>query len=226
MSALRSELTSFGQRVLSLSLSSVVGLIALLIYLVLVPLLVFFFLKDKAKIFAWLGRFLPTDRALATQVWHDVNRQIANYVRGKFWEIIMVWSASFVTFQWLGLDYAMLLGLLVGLSVIIPYIGAAVVTLPVLLIAWFQWGWGADFMWLAAAYFIVQALDGNVLVPLLFSEVVNLHPVAIIVAILVFGGFWGFWGVFFAIPLATLVQAVLSAWPTSTTEIEDAREAE
>jgi putative permease len=56
-------------------------------------------------------------------------------------------------------------------------------------------------------------LDGNVLVPLLFSEVVNLHPVAIIIAILVFGGLWGFWGVFFAIPLATLVQAVLKAWP-------------
>jgi putative permease len=63
------------------------------------------------------------------------------------------------------------------------------------------------------AYAIIQALDGNVLVPLLFSEVVNLHPVAIIVAILVFGGWWGFWGVFFAIPLATLVQAILKAWP-------------
>jgi putative permease len=49
----------------------------------------------------------------------------------------------------------------------------------------------------------------------MFSEAVNLHPVAIIVAILVFGGLWGFWGVFFAIPLATLVQAVLNAWPRS-----------
>ena len=64
------------------------------------------------------------------------------------------------------------------------------------------------------AYLMIQALDGNVLVPLLFSEVVNLHPIAIIVAILIFGGLWGFWGVFFAIPLATLVQAVLNAWPT------------
>ncbi|MCP4994536.1 MAG: AI-2E family transporter, partial [Gammaproteobacteria bacterium] len=60
----------------------------------------------------------------------------------------------------------------------------------------------------------IQALDGNVLVPLLFSEVVNLHPVAIILAILVFGGLWGFWGVFFAIPLATMVQAILTAWPS------------
>jgi len=63
------------------------------------------------------------------------------------------------------------------------------------------------------AYGIIQALDGNVLVPLLFSEVVNLHPVAIILAILVFGGLWGFWGIFFAIPLATLVQAIIRAWP-------------
>jgi len=81
------------------------------------------------------------------------------------------------------------------------------------MIAYFQWGWTASFGYVLIAYGIIQALDGNVLVPLLFSEVVNLHPVAIIVAVLVFGGVWGFWGIFFAIPLATLVQAVLKAWP-------------
>ncbi|MES9937628.1 MAG: AI-2E family transporter [Sedimenticola sp.] len=211
---IRQEIAELGQVVLSLSLSSVVGLITILVYLILMPLLVFFFLKDKALILEWFVSFLPKDRKFADTVWKDVDRQIANYVRGKFWEILIIWAASFVTFTILGLQYAMLLGVLVGLSVIIPYIGAAVVTFPVLLIAWFQWGWSADFIWLSAAYFIIQALDGNVLVPLLFSEVVNLHPVAIIVAILVFGGLWGFWGVFFAIPLATLVQAILTAWPS------------
>jgi len=109
----------------------------------------------------------------------------------------------------------MLLAVVVGLSVVVPYVGATVVTFPVLLVAWFQWGWGQDFVWVAVAYLVIQALDGNVLVPLLFGEVVNLHPIAIIVAILVFGGLWGFWGVFFAIPLATLVNAVIRAWPRS-----------
>jgi len=210
---IRQEIAEFGQRVVSLSLASVVGIITILIYVILMPLLVFFFLKDKHLIVHWGTSFLPRDRRLADAVWRDMDRQIANYVRGKFWEIIIVWAASFVTFSLMGLEYAMLLGVLVGLSVIVPYIGAAVVSLPVILIAWFQWGWGADFIWLTVAYLVIQALDGNVLVPLLFSEAVNLHPVAIIVAILVFGGFWGFWGVFFAIPLATLVQAVISAWP-------------
>ncbi|MCP3869929.1 MAG: AI-2E family transporter [Gammaproteobacteria bacterium] len=211
--AIRQEIGELGQAVLTVSLSSVVGFITVMVYLILMPLLVFFFLKDKQLILDWATRFLPRDRLLASKVWRDMDRQIANYVRGKFWEIIIVWAVSSTTFTLMGLQYATLLGMLVGLSVIIPYIGAAVVTFPVLIIAWFQWGWNADFAWLAAAYFVIQALDGNVLVPLLFSEAVNLHPVAIIVAILVFGGLWGFWGVFFAIPLATLVQAVITAWP-------------
>lgn len=215
--AIRREITVLGQEVLSLSLASVVGVLTILVYMVLMPLLVFFFLKDKRTILNWFQGFLPPERMFAHQVWRDVDRQIGNYVRGKFWEILIVWSVSFGTFTAFGLQYAMLLGVVVGLSVIIPYIGATVVTFPVLLVAWFQWGWGPDFLWLAAAYLVIQALDGNVLVPLLFSEVVNLHPVAIIVAILVFGGIWGFWGVFFAIPLATLVNAVIRSWPNRAT---------
>ncbi|CRI63038.1 putative permease perM [Thiocapsa sp. KS1] len=211
--AIRAETLLFGQRVLSWSLASVVGIITILVYLILMPLLVFFFMKDKDLILGWFRQFLPTHRTIVNEIWRDVDRQISNYVRGKAWEILIVWLVSYATFSGFGLEYAMLLSLLVGFSVIIPYIGAAVVTVPVLLVAWFQWGWTPTFIWLAVAYFIIQALDGNVLVPLLFSEVVNLHPVAIIVAILVFGGIWGFWGVFFAIPLATLVQAILTAWP-------------
>ena len=87
--------------------------------------------------------------------------------------------------------------------------------MPIAFVAYFQWGWGLSFGKVMFAYAIIQALDGNVLVPLMFSEAVNLHPVAIIVAILIFGGLWGFWGIFFAIPRATLVQAVLKAWPRS-----------
>lgn len=213
MAAVRAEIGGYGQRVLSMSLASLMGLMTLLVYVILVPVLVFFFLKDKEGMMRWMGSYLPAERKLAMQVWADVNVQIANYVRGKVWEIFIVGGVSYATFTFMGLGYAVLLSTLVGLSVIIPYIGAAVATVPVAMIAYFQWGWTASFGYVLIAYGVIQALDGNVLVPLLFSEVVNLHPVAIIVAVLVFGGVWGFWGVFFAIPLATLVQAVLKAWP-------------
>jgi len=216
INSIRIEALSYGQHVLSLSVSSVVSVITIAVYVILMPLMVFFFLKDKDRIIDWLVRFLPRDRGLLSQVWTEVDGQIGNYVRGKFIEIMIVWVVTFFTFAIMGMQFAMLLGVLVGLSVLIPYIGAATVTIPVALLAYFQWGVGSEFWWLLVAYAIIQALDGNVLVPLLFSEVVNLHPVAIIVAVLVFGGLWGFWGVFFAIPLATLVQAVLRAWPTLT----------
>ena len=113
---------------------------------------------------------------------------------------------------WLGM--AMLLGLLVGLSVIVPYIGATLVTVPVVMVGFFQWGLSTEFYLMFAVYMVIQILDGNVLVPWLFSEAVNLHPVAIIVAVLFFGGVWGLWGVFFAIPLATLIKAIINAWPS------------
>ena len=116
-------------------------------------------------------------------------------------------------FTFIGIDFALLLAALTGLSVIIPYIGAVAVTVPVALIAYFQWGLGSEFLLVLTAYILIQLIDGNVLATILASEVVNLHPIAVIVAILVFGGLWGFWGVFFAIPLATLIQAVLDAWP-------------
>ncbi|MEM7465280.1 MAG: AI-2E family transporter [Pseudomonadota bacterium] len=211
--SIRGGIADFGQSALSLSLASIPTLVTLLVYLILGPVLVFFLLKDKDKIIGWLLAFLPKERGVLNQVWVEMDDQIGNYVRGKVYEIFIVGAVTYATFSFLGLNYAPLLGVIVGLSVIVPYIGAAVVTLPVALAAYLQLGFGQDFTWILVAYGVIQALDGNVLVPLLFSDVVNLHPVAIILAVLVFGGLWGFWGVFFAIPLATLVKSLLKAWP-------------
>ena len=212
--SLLGQLLPEGKSILESSIKSVIDVITLVVYLILMPLLVFFFMKDKAQIVRWLVSFLPPERRLTDQVWIEVNTQIGNYVRGKMIEILIVWLVTYLTFTLLGLQFSMLLSMVVGLSVLIPYIGATVVTLPVAIIGYAQWGLTSDFAWLMIFYAIIQALDGNVLVPLLFSEVVNLHPIAIIIAILIFSSIWGFWGLFFAIPLATLVQAVLKAWPT------------
>ncbi|WP_424948046.1 AI-2E family transporter [Candidatus Spongiihabitans sp.] len=218
IASLRTQLTAFGQGLVTSSISGAASVVTVVIYVVLLPILIFFFLKDKTTLLKWLKRFLPRENELAIRVWGDVDLQIGNYIRGKFWEILIVWFVTFATFSYLGMQYSMLLSVLVGVSVLIPYVGAAIVTIPVVIIAWFQWGWNSDFITLVIAYLVIQTLDGNLLVPLLFSEVVNIHPVAIIVAVLVFGGLWGIWGVFFAIPLATLVQAILFAWPKSPGE--------
>lgn len=207
------ELGNLSAFLLESAFSQVFSLFGLLIYLVLVPISVFFLLKDKELLMTHMNSLLPKDRPLLDTVGSEMNAQLGNYVRGKVIEILLVGTVTFVTFLFFGLNYAALLGVLVGISVLIPFIGAAIVTLPVFMIAVLQFGWSFDLAWVMLAYGAIQFLDGNVLVPLLFSEAVDLHPITIIVAILAFGGLWGLWGVFFAIPLATLIKAIYVAWP-------------
>ena len=214
------RIVSFGEKLLSASFSTLGDAGLLLIYLILVPLMVFFMLKDKDELVQNVSQLLPSERRLIKQVGSEMNAQIANYIRGKVIEIIIVGTVSAITFAIMDLRYALLLGVLVGFSVLIPYIGAAVVTIPVAIVALFQWGLEPQFWYLMVAYGIIQALDGNVLVPILFSEAVSLHPIYIIIAVLFFGGLWGFWGVFFAIPLATLVKAVANAWSSPKQNVQ------
>ena len=222
MDTMRTVLGDLGQGVWSLSLASLQGLILFVLYFFLVPFLVFFFLKDKKIILGYISSLLPKERRLAAKVWEEMNDQIGNYVRGKLLEIFIVWSVTYIAFATLGLNYAPLLSFLVGLSVIVPYVGAVVVTVPIVFIGYFQWGWGSEFLWMMVVYSIIQAVDGNLIVPLMFSEAVNLHPVAIMIAVLFFGGIWGFWGIFFAIPLATLVQVIITFWPRTPMRLEHA----
>ena len=214
MDGLGGEVGGFGQAILEYSLASLPSVVAWVIFLVLVPILVFFMMKDKHQLLDWVGNLLPRNRPLMSTIWREMDQQIANYVRGKFVEIIIVGSVAYLVFVVLGLNYALLLSVITGLSVMVPYIGAAAVNIPVAAIAYVQWGLGGEFWTVIVAYNILQILDGNVLVPIIFSEAVNLHPVAIIFAILFFGGIWGLAGVFFAIPLATLIQAIINAWPS------------
>ncbi|WP_086480769.1 AI-2E family transporter [Oceanospirillum sanctuarii] len=220
------EIGQVGQKLVSLSLASVPNLFAIMIYLVLVPILVFFLLKDRDLLINWFVSHLPEKRVFMTGIWREMDQQLANYIRGKFIEIVIVGVATYLGLIAFGVQYSALLGVLVGLSVLVPYIGAAVVTVPVVLIGMFQFGLNDTFFYMLLVYGVIQALDGNVLVPLLFSEAVNLHPVAIIVAVLAFGGIWGFWGIFFAIPLATLLKAILYAWPRAVDATEPAAVAE
>ncbi|EPR9079615.1 AI-2E family transporter [Cronobacter dublinensis] len=218
---MRTRIITLGDSVVKYSLASLVGLLTLAIYLILVPLMVFFLVKDKEQLLSAVRRVLPRNRGLAGQVWEEMNQQITNYIRGKVLEMIVVGVATWIGFLIFGLNYSLLLSVLVGISVLIPYIGAFVATIPVVCVALFQFGMGTEFWSCFAIYLIIQGLDGNVLVPVLFSEAVNLHPLVIILSVVIFGGLWGFWGVFFAIPLATLVKAVVHAWPETSPGVEE-----
>ena len=193
--------------------ASVSFLFTSIIYAVIVPFTVFFLLYDKENMVAWFSRFLPRERVLLGRVWGDMDRQLSNYLRGKFYEVTILGVASIITFTYYDLKYPFLMAVLFGLSVIIPYVGAVVVTTMAIMIAVFQWGFTETTYIFSAVVLILQLLDGYLLVPLLFSRAVSLHPVAVILSIVFFGGIWGIWGVVLAIPLGTFIKVVIEAWP-------------
>lgn len=214
-SAMQQHVASGGQLLLKYSLATIPNIIHLVFYLVLIPLFVFFFMKDGDKIIGWFAQYQPRNRGLTKKVWNELNDKIGAYVKGRVLEVIIVAVLTSVVFAFFGMEYAILLGVAAGVAVIIPYVGAILVTIPIVIVALVQFGWTPHFLYLMIAYLVTVILDGNVLVPWLFSESMNLHPLVIILAIIIFGGIWGFWGVFFAIPLATLIDVVLRSWPRS-----------
>ena len=183
-----------------------------LIYIILIPFFVFFFLKDKTEMIEYATYFLPKNSQLLSTLWSDLNVQLFGYIRGKALEMIIVGFITSIVFALIGVNYSILLGIMVGLSVLVPLFGAIIVTIPVVAIGLFQYGLESTFFIFLASYLIIQTLDGNFLFPLLLGREVNLHPVLIILAILIFGGIWGFWGLLLAVPIATFIRSILRAW--------------
>tara|TARA_B100000886_G_scaffold62513_1_gene38766 strand:+ start:1740 stop:2801 length:1062 start_codon:yes stop_codon:yes gene_type:complete len=213
LSAINSEITMLGSSIISFSLSSAGSLIETIVYIIIVPIIIFFLLYDKESINNWFKKFFPEKLDLSRKAYAELDLKLGNYIRCKLIEIIIVWFASTFFFAILGLNYSLLLGFLCGISVIIPYVGAIAVTIPITIVAYFQWGTSSEFWYIIIVHTLIQIIDGNVVVPILFSDAVNLHPLAILVSILFFGTIWGIWGVFFAIPLAVLFNTLLTIWP-------------
>ena len=213
--AVSEEISAIAQNIVKTSISSIQSAITVLLYIILFPILVYFFLFDRKNIIDGFLKVIPGRRKMLTSIWTEMDIQLSNYVRGKTIEIFIVGIAAAIIFSSLGLRYSALLSVLVGLSVIIPYVGAFLVTIPVVVVGLLQFGLGTQFTILISLYLLLQALDGNLLVPIIFSETVKLHPVIIILAVFIFGSMFGFWGVFFSIPIATFIKAVWNAWPSS-----------
>lgn len=213
--AVSSELTSVTQNVVKSSIAGIQSTITILLYIILFPILVFFFLFDRKNIMDGLSKLVPGKREMFSNIWLEMDIQLSNYVRGKTTEIFVVGICAAIIFSLVGLKYSALLSVLVGLSVVIPYVGAFLVTVPVVIVGLLQFGLQSEFYILITLYLLLQILDGNLLVPIIFSDAVKLHPVVIILAVFIFGSMFGFWGVFFAIPMATFIKAVWNAWPST-----------
>lgn len=203
---------SIGKTVISASMLSIVILTKWLVYFFLIPILIFFFFKDYKKIMQTFLITMPEKSKFWKNIWESTNVQLNNYIRGKIIEILIVTFITLILFRYYNIVYSDLLAFIVGVSVIVPYVGIMVVSIPIFLISAIQLGLSSDFFYMIFFYIIIQFLDGNLLVPILFSEAVNLHPITIIFSVIVLGSLFKIYGLFFAIPIAIIIKAIIKIY--------------
>lgn len=195
---------------------SVMNVATWLMYMIVVPIFMFLMLANKHILQRRLRTYvLPNNQELISVFWPRINAQIEGYIRGKLIHIFVITIVNTLAFLAFDLNFSFLLGFGVGLSVVIPYVGAAIITVPIVLIGLVQFGFSSIFFYLMAVYIVIQLLDSNVLTPFLFSKAMNLDAFSILAAIMIFGGLWGFWGVFLSIPLATFISTLIVHWPNA-----------
>jgi predicted PurR-regulated permease PerM len=202
------------QRLINAQVGNVVGyvsgLLALLGNVVLVPLVMFFLLKDgrtfkKSFISAVPNRYLE----LTVNVLHKMDLQLGAYLRGKLLLSMFVGLLSILALWMLGVDYFVVLGALNGLANLIPYLGPLLGGLTTVVVAVFTTGTFDAVPGIVVAFTIIQAIDNAVFQPLILARNVHLHPLTIILAIIIGGQFFGVLGLFLAVPAAGIVKVVL-----------------
>jgi len=181
-------------------------LLALLANLVLVPVVLFYLLRDWHDLVAALDSLIPRriyDKVHAMAAESDA--VLAQWLRGQLLVIALI-SSYYVAALWLaGLQFALPIGILTGLAVIIPYVGITVGLVLATVAALLQFGAGTGVLWVWLAIGIGQAVEGMAVTPLIVGERIGLHPVAVIFALLAFGQLFGFFGVLLALPASAIL---------------------
>lgn len=195
---------------ISLVLSAITGTISNVVNQLIIIFLAFFFLKDKDYLRTWFVKYLPGNRELVLNILYDIDKQMGNFVRGKLAVILILWGFTTVAFSLTGLNYSLFWGFLTGLSTLVPYFGPIVVSIPIFLVAFLQFGtlWGL--IKISLIYIIFQTIEGNILTPFITGKTTHIHPIAVILSILICNHLWGFWGVVFSVPIAIFIKSVLT----------------
>ncbi|MBC7804380.1 MAG: AI-2E family transporter [Candidatus Parcubacteria bacterium] len=186
------------------------ALLAFLVNLLLVPVVLFFLLRDWNSLMLSVDAMIPRHlHARARTILAEIDAVLAEFLRGQM-IVMMVMSVYYSTALWMaGLEFALPIGIITGLLVIIPYIGAFTGILLGLIAAAMQFGTIEGVAWVGLAFGIGQALEGMVVTPLLVGERIGLHPVAVIFALLAFGQIFGFFGVLLALPASAALLVTL-----------------
>jgi predicted PurR-regulated permease PerM len=187
------------------------GLAQGVIALLLVPIITFFLLRDYRRTRNSLISLLPNSSfEKGCLIYFQVTRQLQRYMRGVLIQSVIIAVLASIGFYGIGLEMALLFGLLCGVFNLIPYVGPLLSAIPPMLLLL-----GASsvdpqmFVYVIAVVLVVQALDNLVVVPAFIASTVDLHPLLVMLGVIVAGSLFGFWGMLLAIPFMAASKILL-----------------
>lgn len=177
----------------------------------LVPVILYYFLRDWPKIVSSVESILPMrGKSEVREIFISINELLSAYIRGQLNICLMLSFYYVLGLNLIGLDLALLLGVLSGFLIIIPFIGAMISILMVTISCYFTFGAGIELLYVIILYIVGHAVEGYILAPKIIGDRIGLHPVWIIFAVFAAGSVLGFVGVVFAIPIAGIVKVLLA----------------
>ena len=181
-------------------------IIGVLVNLLLIPVAMFYFLRDWDDMVAWLDTLIP--RYWQVKV-HEVGREVdgvlSEFLRGQI-SVMLLMSAFYSLALWLvGLEFALPVGIVAGMLVFIPYLGMIIGLLLATLAAVMQFTELGSVLWVWGVFVAGQVLEGTMVTPWLVGERIGLHPLAVIFALLAFGQLFGFFGILLALPMSAIL---------------------
>ncbi len=192
-------------------LSSAMGLLNIVVFIVVVPVVAFYMLNDWDHMVARIDGWLPRDhRDTIREIGREIDRVLSGFVRGQVSVCLILGTFYSVTLMIAGLNFGLVVGALAGAVTFIPYVGALLGGALAIGLALFQF-WG-DWMAIgivAIIFAVGQFLEGNVITPKLVGSSVGLHPLWLIFALSAFGTLFGFVGMLVAVPVAAMIGVLV-----------------
>ncbi|MEQ1532516.1 MAG: AI-2E family transporter [Sideroxydans sp.] len=185
-------------------------LIGLMVNLLLIPVVMFYLLRDWDSLLGKVNQLVPRHwHSKVLEIAGEVDSVLAEFLRGQI-SVMLLMSLFYVLALWLvGLEFALPIGIVAGLLVFVPYLGMILGVLLATLAAAMQFSAVGDMVWVWAVFGAGQLLEGMLVTPWLVGERIGLHPLAVIFALLAFGQLFGFFGLLLALPLAAILLVVL-----------------
>ena len=203
--------------ILQKSIGGFLGVAGFLLSLILVPIYLFFLLKEKPRIEKRWKDYLPLRASPlkdeVAEVLSEINKYITAYFRGQLLVCVVDGVLIGTVLTLFGLNFAPLIGVLVVILTMVPYIGIIICWVPAVLIAAFQWGDWLHPIGVTLIFIVIQNLEGIFYAPRIVGNSVGLHPMTVIVSIFVWGlVIGGVLGPLVAVPLTATIKVLLARY--------------